>query len=88
MKLVWLQGWPESSREAVRRFGSPEARLYPYLNRPILTPAGRGTLLQVFTERVAVALDSEPGRASFWLPSEVYPPELKAQAQALRERAN
>lgn len=88
LELVELEGWPDCSREAVRRFREPTARLYPFLNRPVVTPAGRGLLLQVFTERVTVALNSDRGRVTFLLPSEVYPPEMKVPAPMLREEAN
>lgn len=74
MDLVELRSWPEASKEAVRRFGKPCARLYPFLGRVVQTPDGPGRLLQVFAERVTVVLDAEPSRASFFLPSEVRPP--------------
>ena len=73
--LLELRTWPEASREAVRRFGHPSARLYPFLGRTILTPEGPGRLLQVFPERATVVLDAEPSRASFFLPSELRPPD-------------
>jgi hypothetical protein len=78
--LVELQSWPEPSREAVRRFGHPSARLYPFLGRMILTPEGPGRLLQVFAERATVVLDAEPSRASFFLPSELRPPDAPSAA--------
>ena len=78
LDLVELRSWPAESRDAVRRFGKPCARLYPYLGREILTPEGPGRLLQVFAERVTVVLDAEPSRASFFLPSEVRPPGVAA----------
>lgn len=74
LDLVELRTWPKESRDAVRRFGRPYARLYPFLGREVETPQGRGRLLQVFAERVTVVLDTEPSRASFFLPSEVRPP--------------
>lgn len=49
-------GWPLESYEAEARFGVPEARLYPFLNRVVLTPEGPGTLLQVLAPEAVVAL--------------------------------
>lgn len=74
LDLVELQGWPEASRKAVRRYGAPCARLYPFLGRTILTPEGPGRLLQVLPERATVVLDSRPGRLCAFLPSELRPP--------------
>lgn len=74
MDLVELRSWPEASKDAVRRFGKPCARLYPFIGQRVQTPDGPGRLLQVFAERVTVVLDAEPSRASFFLPSEVRPP--------------
>jgi hypothetical protein len=73
--LVELRDWPEASREAVRSFGVPSARLYPFIGRTVATPAGPGTLLQVFSERAAV-LFGEGGRRQVlhFLPSELAPP--------------
>lgn len=74
LDLVELQSWPEESRQAVRRFGLPCARLYPFLGRTVLTPAGPGRLVQVFAERATVLLDAHPHRADVFLPSELQPP--------------
>lgn len=48
--------WPAESLEYERRFGHPTGRLYPYLNKQVQTPKGRGRLLQVFCRRVAVVI--------------------------------
>ena len=61
MDLVELQGWPEASRDAVRRFRQPCARLYPFIGREIQTPRGLGRLLQVFPERATVAFAASTG---------------------------
>ena len=74
LEIVELRGWPDASRDAVRSFGHPCARLYPFLGRTIQTPQGPGRLLQVFPERATVVLDREPKRARFFLPSELRPP--------------
>lgn len=78
LDLVELQSWPEASREAVRLYRAPYARLYPFLGRTIQTPRGPGRLLQVFPERATVVLDDYPERASFFLPSELRPPGVTA----------
>lgn len=75
MDLVELRSWPEASKDAVRRFRQPCARLYPFIGRTIQTPQGPGRLLQVFPERATVAFAATPGTVSFFLPSELRPPE-------------
>lgn len=85
IELVSLRGWPEASRDYVRRFGRPEARLFPFLGKSVATPLGRARLFQVFQDRVAVALDSDPGRLTYLLPSEVRPPELAGRTEELFE---
>jgi hypothetical protein len=42
--------------ELERKFGCPEARLYPLLGKWVGTPAGRGVLEQVFRDWVAVRM--------------------------------
>jgi hypothetical protein len=64
---------PPTLFEAERRFGQPHARLFPFLGRKVRTPAGPGTLLQVFAERVTVLLDSELSKCSFFRPAEIEP---------------
>lgn len=76
LELLGLRGWPETSRDCVRRFGQPHARLFPFLGRPVATPRGPGRLIQVFRDRAGVALDSDPDRVVYLLPSEVRPPEV------------
>lgn len=65
--------WPPASLDAERRFGQQHARLFPFLGRKVRTPAGPGTLVQVFSERVTVLLDSELSRCSFFRPTEIEP---------------
>jgi hypothetical protein len=65
--------WPVESLDAVRRFGQPHAKLFPFIGRKVRTPAGPGTLLQVFSERVTVVLDSELSRCSVFQPGEIEP---------------
>jgi hypothetical protein len=67
------QSWPPASLDAERRFGQPHAKLFPFLGRKVRSPAGPGTLLQVFAERVTVLLDSELSRCSFFRPAEIEP---------------
>jgi hypothetical protein len=73
LELVRLRGWPADSVVAVRLFGQPHARLYPFVNQAVGTPVGRGKLLQVFAERAVVALDRDLRRVVYLLPSEVWP---------------
>lgn len=65
--------WPPASADSERRFGQPHARLFPLLGRKVRTPAGPGTLLQVFADRVTVLLDSELSKCSFFRPTEIEP---------------
>jgi len=68
--------WPPESLDAEQRFGQPHARLFPFIGRKVRTPAGPGTLLQVFSDRVTVLLDSELGRCSFFSPGEIEPVQV------------
>lgn len=65
--------WPLTSRDAERRFAQPHARLFPYIGRKVRTPAGPGTLLQVYLECVTVLLDSEIRNCSCFSPSQIEP---------------
>ena len=65
--------WPPESLESERRFGCPEAWLFPFLEKRVLTPDGPGRLVQVFSERVAVILESNPSQLSFFVPSDIAP---------------
>jgi hypothetical protein len=65
--------WPPESLHAQRRFAQPHAKLFPFIGRKVRTPAGPGTLLQVFADRVTVVLDSELPRCSFFLPDQIEP---------------
>jgi hypothetical protein len=76
LELVCLQGWPPESLDWVRRFRQPQARLFPFIGRAVVTPKGGGRLLQVFADMAAVVLDQEPDRAVFFLPSDIRPPGL------------
>jgi hypothetical protein len=65
--------WPPASLDAERRFGQAHAKLFPFIGRKVRTPAGPGTLLQVFSERVTVLLDSELTHCTFFQPAEIEP---------------
>lgn len=65
--------WSARSLDAERRFRQPHARLFPFLGRKVRTPAGPGTLLQVFGDRVTVLLDSELSKCVFFRPTEIEP---------------
>jgi hypothetical protein len=55
------------------RFGQPHARLFVFLGRKVRTPAGAGTLLQVFADRVTVLLETELSRCAVFTPQEIAP---------------
>jgi hypothetical protein len=59
--------------DADREFRQPHAWLFPFLRRKVRTPAGPGTLLQVFAERVTVVLATELGRCAVFTPREIAP---------------
>ena len=65
--------WPPESLDALRRFGQPHARLFPFLGRKVWTPEGAGTLLQVFADHVLVLLDSELSLCSSFSTEHVSP---------------
>lgn len=65
--------WPKESRDLVKRLGVPHARLYPYVTKDakhpdpkkeVVTPEGRGFLLQVFSDRAFVLLHNTKPRES------------------------
>jgi hypothetical protein len=65
--------WPPVSLSGERRFRQPHAKLFPFLGRKVRTPAGPGTLPQVFADRVTVLLDTELSRCSWFSPRQVEP---------------
>ena len=65
--------WPPQSYDALARFGQSHARLFPLLGRKIRTPAGPGTLLQVFADHVTVLLDCDISKCSSFSPGEIEP---------------
>jgi len=66
--------WPPGSLNAARRFGLPLAKLYPFIGRKVRTPEGPGTLLQVFSGRATVLLDSDrDSTCRFFAPEEIEP---------------
>lgn len=67
------QKWPPESHEAMRRFGQSHARLFPFIGRKVRTPAGPGTLIQVFAERVTVLLETDLNKCSWFAPGEISP---------------
>lgn len=72
---------PQSPREllqfeiaAVRRFHVQQhAKLFPFIGRKVRTPAGLGTLLQVFADRCTVVLDSHLAQCARFAPGEIEP---------------
>ncbi len=65
--------WSPVSPDSQRRFAQPHARLFPFIGRKVRTPAGPGTLLQVFAERVTVLLDFEITKCSWFPPGQIEP---------------
>ncbi|MGI9862749.1 hypothetical protein SDD30_15335 [Moorella naiadis] len=52
----WLNlPWPEESMEDYQKFGKASALLYSFLNREVMTPRGKGVLLQVLGKKCYVA---------------------------------
>jgi len=67
------EDWPSESLDAERRFGQPHAKLFPFIGRKVRTPAGAGTLIQVFAERVTVVLDSDLDKCAMFSPRDIEP---------------
>lgn len=65
--------WPPVSLNAERRFGQAHAKLFPFIGRKVRTPHGPGTLIQVFSERVTVVIESELSLCRFFRPAEIEP---------------
>jgi hypothetical protein len=61
---------PPESYEAMPRFGQPHARLFPFIGRKVRTPAGPGTLIQVFADRVTVLLETDLNKCAWFAPRE------------------
>ncbi len=62
------------SLDAEFRFGHPHSRLFPLIGHKVRTPSGLGTLIQVYSDKVTVLLDSDrKGACVRFLPSEVSP---------------
>jgi hypothetical protein len=71
---VMKANWPPECVEYEIRFGSAYARLFPLLGREVYTPSGRGVLIQVFAQRVAVNIS---GKIIFLSPEKVLPLRTK-----------
>jgi hypothetical protein len=65
--------WPPESLDAERRFRQPHAKLFPFIGRKVRTPAGPGTLLQVFEHRVTILLDADLNKCIWFAPNEIAP---------------
>ena len=83
-------GWPPECLAAERLYHqppvlvAPHARLYPLIGRQVATAQGPGKLLQVFSGRAAVVLDSDKSRVTFLAPDDIRP---LAQAQVAARAA-
>jgi hypothetical protein len=79
---VARQFWPPESLEAAERFRHWSARLYPFIGQAVRTPKGMGQLVQVFSDRATVLLDSErtkpksEQRVSFFDPHDICAPDV------------
>ncbi len=66
--------WPQKCLESERRFGHKEARLYPLINKRVMTPRGPGRLWRVFAGSIGVVLDTSPNQITdFVLPDQIFP---------------
>lgn len=54
--------WPPVCLEAEQRFGQRHARLFPLIGQRVSTPHGAGVLCQVFRDRAAVVVGTDPLR--------------------------
>ena len=72
--------WPPECLASERKFRIPAAKLYPLLDHKVLTPAGAGILLQVFSDRVQVHLKGEPRTREF------HPEEIAVAADVQQAR--
>lgn len=62
-----------AAEDAKRHFGQPHAKLFPFIGRKVKTPAGIGTLIQVFAGRVTVVLESNMDKCTVFEPAEIEP---------------
>lgn len=62
--------WPAECIEAEQRFGVPHARLFPLIGHEVITPSGRGVLIQVFPRQVTVKVGDT---IVYVLPEQVMP---------------
>ena len=81
--------WPQQCLESQRRFGVCHARLYPLIDKRVMTPQGRGRLLQVLSYQgtgvVRVLLDRKPNPATEFRAKEISPlngDEAKSKGKA------
>ncbi|MDA2929330.1 hypothetical protein MYX84_05180 [Acidobacteria bacterium AH-259-O06] len=72
--LELLTLWPTECIEAERLFDHREARLYPLIDKRVVTPKGRGELWRVFTGSIGVVLDTDSDKVTFFENAEdIYP---------------
>jgi hypothetical protein len=72
--------WPPESIDAIKRFGSPHTRLFPYLDKRVRCPAGTGVLVQVFRSCCRVILDAQPAINYSCAPEVVFPADWTVPA--------
>jgi hypothetical protein len=79
-------GFPRDLRQselAVGRFHAQQhAKLFPFIGRKVRTPAGVGTLLQVFADRCIVVLDSQVAQFARFAPGEIEPVSGEVEREA------
>ncbi len=86
--MVYLAiAWPAESAENERKFRAGAPRLYPFLQKTVTTPLGRGTLVQVGPEYVRVALDSSPSLSTSIPWFDIRPDTVEAAPASKKLRA-
>ena len=64
--------WPPESAESERKFGPGVPRLYPFINKLVMTPLGEGRLWQA-CDRAGVILLKKPDIVTFLPWTDVWP---------------
>ena len=65
--------WPSESDKCMGLFGRPYTRLFPFIEKAVWTPSGKGILRQVFQDRVRVSLETDGRRMVEFSPEDILP---------------